>query len=125
MGLAFGGVATPTCGVHPLGAVSCGVDVDADKNDVGFAMDLTVFICSADAFFEGDVFGFGDEEFCVITFVLEFCYYALGDFSVIDCFEEFSVWGAFAEGVEAVAGVEEDEHKKRELVVSRFPFTKI
>ena len=36
--------------------------MDADKNDVGFAMDLTVFICSADAFFEGDVFGFGDEE---------------------------------------------------------------
>ena len=65
------------------------------------------------------------EEFCVITFVLEFCYYALGDISVVDCFEEFSVWRAFAGGVEAVAGVEEDEHKKRELVVSRFPFAKI
>ena len=49
----------------------------------------------------------------------------MGDFAIVGGFEEGSVWGAFAGGVEAVGGVEEDEHKKRELVVSRFPFAKI
>ena len=86
--------------------------MDADKNDIGFAMDLTVFICSADAFFEGDVFGFGDEELGVVAFGLELAEGLVGDFSVVGGFEECSVWGAFAGGVEAVAGVEEDEHKK-------------
>ena len=80
--------------------------MDADKNDVGFAMDLTVLICSADAFFERDVFFLRHEKFCVITFVLEFCYYALGDFAIVGCFEECSVWGAFAGGVVAVAVVD-------------------
>ena len=36
----------------------------------------------------------------------------MGDFAIVGGFEEGSVWGAFAGGVEAVAGVEEDEHKK-------------
>ena len=54
----------------PFGVITGGIDVDADKDDVGFAMDLTVFICSADAFFEGDVFGFGDEELGIVTAVL-------------------------------------------------------
>lgn len=36
-------------------------------------------------------------------------------------FEEFAVGGAFAGSVKAVAVVDEDEHKNRELVVSRFP----
>ena len=49
----------------------------------------------------------------------------MGDFAIVGGLEEGSVWGAFAGGVEVVAGVEEDEHKKRELVVSRFPFAKV
>ena len=36
----------------PLGAIAGGVDVDGDEDGVGFAMDLTVFICSADAFIQ-------------------------------------------------------------------------
>ena len=34
----------------------------------------------------------------------------MGDFAIVGGFEEDSVWGAFARGVEAVAGVEEDFH---------------
>ena len=34
----------------------------------------------------------------------------MGDFAIVGGFEEGSVWGAFAGGVEAVAGVEEDFH---------------
>ena len=34
----------------------------------------------------------------------------MGDFAIVGGFEEGSVWGAFAGGVEAVAGVEEDLH---------------
>ena len=66
--MAFAGVAGPSGSVDPLGAVSGGVDVDADEDDVGFA-----------------------------------------------------VRGALAGGVKAVAVVDEDEHKNRELVVSLFP----
>ena len=34
----------------------------------------------------------------------------MGDFAIVGGFEDGSVWGAFAGGVEAVAGVEEDFH---------------
>ena len=34
----------------------------------------------------------------------------MGDFAIVGGFEEGSVWGAFAGGVEAVAGVEENFH---------------
>ena len=35
--------------------------MDADEDDVGFAEGGAVGVDAADAFFEGDVFGFGDE----------------------------------------------------------------
>lgn len=34
LGLAFGGVAGPACGIEPFGAVSGSVDVNADEDDV-------------------------------------------------------------------------------------------
>ena len=104
-GVAFGGVAGPAGGGVPLGAVAGGVDVDADEDDVGFAEGGAVGVDAADAFFEGDVFGFGDEELGVVAFGLELAEGLVGDFSVVGCFEECAVWGAFAGGVEAVAGV--------------------
>ena len=84
--------------------------MDADEDDVGFAEGGAVGVDAADAFFEGDVFGFGDEELGVVAFGLELAEGLVGDFSVVVCFEECSVRGAFAGGVEAVAGVEEDFH---------------
>ena len=71
-GVAFGGVAGPAGGGVPAGAVAGGVDVDADEDDVGFAEGGAVGVDAADAFFEGDVFGFGDEELSVVAFGLEF-----------------------------------------------------
>ena len=125
MGLAFAGVAGPAGGVHPLGAVAGGVDVDGDEDDVGFAKGGAMGVDAADAFFEGDVFGFGDEELGVVAVALKGCEDFVCEVAGVGVFEEGAVWGAFAGGVEAVAGVEEDEHKKRELVVSRFPFAKV
>ena len=46
------------------------------------------------------------EKFCMVAFVFEFGDYALGDFSVVGCFEEFAVWGTFAFGLDAVAVVD-------------------
>ena len=80
---------------------------------------------AADAFFEGDVFGFRDEELGVVAFALKGCEDLVGEVAGVGVFEEGAVLGAFAGGVVAVGGVEEEEHKKRELVVSRFPFAKI
>ena len=57
----------------------------------------------------------------VVASVYEVCDDACGDFTVVGVFEEFAVGAAFAGGVVAVAVVDEDEHKNRELVVSRFP----
>ena len=110
--MAFGGVAGPAGSGVPAGAVAGGVDVDGDAEDVGGALGCADGVDAADAFFEGDVFGFGDEELGVVAFGLELAEGLVGDFSVVGCFEEGSVWGAFAGGVKAVAGVEEDEHKK-------------
>ena len=53
--------------------------------------------------------------------VCEVCDYACGDFAVVGVFKELAVGAAFAGGVVAVAIVDKDEHKNRELVVSRFP----
>jgi len=57
----------------------------------------------------------------VVASVFEVCDDACGDFAVVGVFEEFAVGAAFAGGVVTMAVVDEDEHKNRELVVSRFP----
>ena len=72
-GVAFGGVAGPAGGGVPAGAVAGGVDVDGDEEDVGGALVCADGVGAADAFFEGDVFGFGDEELGVVAFGLEGC----------------------------------------------------
>ena len=46
--------------------------MDTDEDDVGFAEGLAVGVGAADSFFEGDVFGFGDEELSVVAVGLEF-----------------------------------------------------
>ena len=48
--LAFAGVAGPSGCVEPLGAVSGGVDVDADEDDVGFAEGIAVGVYASDTF---------------------------------------------------------------------------
>ena len=46
--------------------------MDADEDDVGFAKGGAMGVDAADAFFEGDIFGFGDEELGIVAFGLEF-----------------------------------------------------
>ena len=60
----------------------------------------------ADAFFEGDVFGFRDEELGVVAFAVEGCEDLVGEVAGVGVFEEFAVWGAFAFGLDAVAVVD-------------------
>ena len=48
--LAFAGVAGPSGCVEPFCAVSGGVDVDTDEDDVGFAEGLAVGVGAADSF---------------------------------------------------------------------------
>ena len=103
--VAFAGVAGPAGGGVPSGAVAGGVDVDADEDDVGFAEGCAVGVGAVDAFFEGDVFGFGDEELGVVAFGLEGCEDLVGEVAGVGVFEEGAVWGAFAGGVVAVGGV--------------------
>ena len=68
-------------------------------------MGLALGVGAADAFFEGDVFGFGDEELGVVAFGLEGCEDLVGEVAGVGVFEEFAVWGAFAGGVVAVGRV--------------------
>ena len=103
--MTFTGVAGPAGGVHPFGAVAGGVDVEGDEEDVGGALGCADGVGAADAFFEGDVFGFGDEELGVVTFGLEGCEDLVGEVAGVGVFEEGAVWGAFAGGVVAVGGV--------------------
>ena len=46
--------------------------MDADEDNVGSAEGGAVGVDAADAFFEGDIFGFGDEELSVVAVGLEF-----------------------------------------------------
>ena len=100
-GVAFGGVAGPAGSGVPAGVVAGGVDVDGDEEDVGCADGVG----AEDAFFEGDVCGFGDEELGVVAFGLEGCEDLVGEVAGVGVFEEGAVWGAFAGGVVAVGGV--------------------
>ena len=90
----------------PAGAVAGGVDVEGDEEDVGGALGCADGVGAADAFFEGDVFGFGDEELDVVAFGLEGCEDLVGEVAVVGVFEEGAVWGAFAFGLDAVAVVD-------------------
>ena len=101
----LGGVAGPAGGGVPAGAVAGGVDVDGDEEDVGGALGCADGVGAADAFFEGDVFGFGDEELGVVAFGLEGCEDLVGEVAGVGVFEEGAVWGAFARGIVAVGGV--------------------
>ncbi len=99
-GVAFGG------GGVPAGAVAGGVDVEGDEEDVGGALGCADGVGAADAFFEGDVFGFGDEELGVVAFGLEGCEDLVGEVAGVGVFEEGAVWGAYTFGLDAVAGVD-------------------
>ena len=63
-------------------------------------------VYSAYSFFQWDVFFLRHEKFCIIASVLQICDDSSCDFSVIGCFEEFSVRAAFPGSVEAVAVVD-------------------
>ena len=102
--VAFAGVAGPAGGGVPAGSVAGGVDVDGDEEDVGGALGCADGVGAADAFFEGDVFGFGDEELGVVAFGLEGCEDLVGEVAGVGVFEEGAVWGAFARSVVAVGG---------------------
>lgn len=79
--------------------------MDADEDNVGSAEGGAVGVDAADSFFEGDVFGFGNEELGVVSFGLEGCEDLVGEVAGVGVFEEGAVWGAFAGGVVAVGGV--------------------
>ena len=79
--------------------------MDGDEEDVCGALGCADGVGAADAFFEGDVFGFGDEELGVMAFGLEGCEDLVGEVAGVGVFEEDAVWGAFSEGVVAVGGV--------------------
>ena len=104
-GVAFGGVAGPAGGGVPAGAVAGGVDVYGDEEDVGSAVGGAVGVGAADAFLEGDVVWFGDEELGVVAFGLEGCEDLRCEVAGVEGFDEAAVWGAFAGGVVAVGGV--------------------
>ena len=90
-GVAFGGVAGPAGGSVPAGAVAGGVDVEGDEEDVGGALGCADGVGAANAFFEGDVFGFGDEELGVVAFAVEGCEDLVGEVAGVGVFEEGAV----------------------------------
>ena len=79
----------------------------AEDVEVFFPVGVAVAgVVVADGFaFEGDVFGFGDEELGVVAFGLEGCEDFVSEVAGVGVFEEGAVWGAFAGGVVAVGGV--------------------
>ena len=79
--------------------------MDADEDNVGSAEGGAVGVDAADSFFEGDVFGFGNEELGVVSFGLEGCEDLVGEVAGVGVFEEGAVWGAFAFCLDAVGGV--------------------
>lgn len=109
-GLATGGVGAPTAGIHPLGTVSGGVDVDGDEADVVGAELGAAFVGATHALRERDVVFIGDEEFGVVAAVLEVEGDGRRDLPIVKVFTEATVRRTLARGVEAVAVVKKDFH---------------
>lgn len=84
--------------------------MDADQDDVVFADLATDCIDTAGAFFERDVFNFGNEELCVVAVFLEGGDNHASDFTGVGVFEEEPIRRAFARSFDAVAIVNEDFH---------------
>ena len=70
--------------------------MEGDEEDVGGALGCSDGVGAADAFFEGDAFGFRDEELGVVAFALKGCEDLVGEVAGVGVFEEGAVWGAFA-----------------------------
>lgn len=109
-GLSVGGVGAPAAGIHPLGAVSGGVDMDGDDTDIVGAKLGAAFVDTAHALRERDVVFFGDEEFGVVAAVLEVEGDEDGNLPIAKVFTEATVRRTLARGVEAVAVVKKDFH---------------
>lgn len=110
LGIAPGGVAAPSAGVHPFTAVSCRIDVKGDKEHLVFAQFLTECVDPVAALGEGDIVQLrnqepgieaqGDQVFLDLT----------GEETSVGVFAEEAVRAPLARGVLAVAIVEEDCH---------------
>ena len=110
-GLATGGVGAPTAGVHPLGAVSGGVDVDGDEADVVGSELGAAFVDTAHALREWDVVFFGDEEFGVVAAVLEVEGDGGGDLPRVKVFAEAAVGAALARRLNPMTIINQNLHK--------------
>ena len=108
--VATGCVGAPATGVHPAVAVTGGVDVDGDEDDIVFAEAAAPGGHAAAALLQGDVFLFGNEEFGVKATGGQGGDDAAGDVAGIGVFEKAAVGAALAGSFTAVAVVNEDFH---------------
>lgn len=108
--VATGCVGAPAAGVHPAVAVTGGVDVDGDEDDVVFAELAAPGGHAAAALLQRDVFLFGNEEFGVKAPGGQSRDNAAGDVAGIGVFEKATVGAALARSFTAVAVIDEDFH---------------
>lgn len=81
--------------------------MDGDEDGVGYAVGGGNSVDAVHSFLQGDVFGLGDDKFCVVApgnVALDNC---SGDLAVVAPFHEGAVGRGFTFGVDAVAGVKE------------------
>ena len=109
-GVATGGVGAPAAGVHPAVAVTGGVDVDGNEDDVVFAEESAPVVDATAALRQGDVFLLGDKEFGIIALGGQGRDDAAGNVAGVGVFEEAAVGAALAGRFSAVAVIDEDFH---------------
>lgn len=80
--------------------------MNGDQYYICFAKSIAAGVYAAYAVCEGDIVGFGGQEFGVVASVIQVGDYSLCDFSCVGVFEEFTIWGAFAYGLDAVSVVD-------------------
>ncbi len=112
-GLSDRGEAAPSTGIHPLLAISCGVDVNGDEYHLAIPILLTNLVDAAAALLQGNVFSFRNQEPTVQPQLQKSFTDAEGEVAVIGIFAEVPVGAAFAGRVKAVAIVEKDNHSCR------------
>lgn len=83
------GVGAPAAGVHPLHAIAGCIDVDGDEDGVGYAIGDGNSVDAVHSFLQGDVFGLGDDKFCLV---------APGNVALDNCSGDLAVVAPFHEG---------------------------
>lgn len=101
-------IGAPAAGIHPLGAVTGRIDVDREKQGVGYAVLAGNPVDTVHTLLQGDILQLGDNDFSIVPPENEPLGDGVGDLAVVAPLHQGAVGRGFTFGVDAVADVDDN-----------------